>query len=85
MRYVCPKCKAKAASDRERCHKCREPLVPACPACDLPMLRASERYFACGQGHGKLVPARNIDRERARREDEESLRRWDKAMKELGK
>lgn len=43
------------------------------------MLRTSELYFVCPDGHGKLLPAADSDREKALAEQRVFLRRADVA------
>lgn len=89
MKWHCKHCKLKTsqADSQPLCcvHCGLRCLVPVCPLCSCLMLRTSERWFACGQGHGRLVAAPVVDHERAQREDAEYLRRFDEALKARGK
>jgi hypothetical protein len=54
-------------------------FAPTCPECSRHLVRTSERYHACPDGHGGLVEATDREPARARAEDAAFQRRLDLA------
>jgi hypothetical protein len=54
-------------------------FAPTCSECGRRLVRTSERYYACPDGHGGLVEAADRQAERVRAEDAAFQRRLDLA------
>jgi len=54
-------------------------FAPKCSECGRLLVRTSERYYACPDGHGRLVEAADCELVRARAEDSAFQRRLDQA------
>jgi hypothetical protein len=52
-----------------------------CPECSAQLLRTSERYAVCPNGHGGLVPMARGDVRRMGREDRDFVKRVEAALK----
>jgi hypothetical protein len=54
-------------------------FAPTCSECGRHLVRTSERYYACPDGHGGLVEAADREPARCRDEDAAFQRRLDQA------
>ena len=58
-----------------------KPFTPAvCPVCQTPMVRTSERYQTCPEGHTGLMLIPGYRPVKAQKEDAEFQRRLDEAI-----
>ncbi len=59
--------------------------APKCAECQAKLVRTSERYLCCPQGHGRLVPNHGGRYGKARLEDVQPAVAYEKALKYLRK